>query len=281
MRSAITCRDAGIQFPGGRLFVRIWSPEQPRSREPIILLHDSLGSIELWRDFPAALCAKTDRPIIAYDRLGFGQSDANPEKLPLDFIAREAETGFAAVRRQLGIGRFVLFGHSVGGGMAIHCAARFGADCVALVTESAQCFVEDRTVQGIEAARELFKDAAQVERLKKYHGEKAAWVLDAWINTWLDPAFSSWSLSPILPRVKCPLLVIHGALDEYGSPRHPALIGQLAGGGTRMEILAATRHVPHREKEDVVIDMIADFLQSHERPDLLRRRGKVYSRSRF
>lgn len=246
----------------GRLFVRIWSPENPAPGLPVILLHDSLGCVELWRDFPAALCAATGRQVIAYDRLGFGKSDAHPARLSLDFVAKEAHTGFASVRQQLDIHRFILFGHSVGGGMAVHCAARFNEACAALITESAQAFVEDRTVQGIEEARELFKDPDQVDRLKKYHGEKAEWVLDAWINSWLNPAFASWSLKPVLPQVKCPVLAIHGSDDEYGSSRHPELIGQLAGGTAQVEIMAGTRHVPHREKEDIVVGVVARFLES-------------------
>lgn len=253
-----------IWIPGqtGRLFARVWSPERLGEHAPIILLHDSLGCVELWRDFPAELCGATGRQVIAYDRLGFGRSDAHPEKLSLDFVAEQAETDFAAVRRRLAIGRFVLFGHSVGGGMAVNCAARFSDACVALITESAQAFVEDRTVQGLEEAREHFKDAGQIERLKKYHGDRAQWVLDAWINTWLDPAFASWSLRPALPRVACPVLAIHGIDDEYGSPRHPELIGQLAGGTAQVEIMDDTRHVPHREKQAVVVGMVARFLHS-------------------
>jgi pimeloyl-ACP methyl ester carboxylesterase len=242
--------------------VRACSPVAPSSKAPIILLHDSLGSVESWRNFPATLSAHAGRQVIAYDRLGFGRSDINPGKLPLDFIAKEAETGFAAVRKQLDIGRFVLFGHSVGGGMAVNCAARFNHACVAVITESAQAFVEDRTIQGLEKAGELFKEPKQVGRLKKYHGDKAEWVLDAWLDSWLSPAFSLWSLRPVLPDVKCPVLAIHGVDDEYGSARHPELIRQFAGGTVQVEVMANTRHVPHREKEGAVIGMVADFLRS-------------------
>lgn len=257
-----TSRDTWVNGTNGRLFARTWSPRNDSGRAPIVLLHDSLGSVELWRSFPAALCSATGRQVIAYDRLGFGKSDVNPETLSVDFVAREAETDFAALRQQLGIDRFVVFGHSVGGGMAVNCAARFPVDCIAAITESAQAFVEDRTVQGIELARELFKDPEQVGRLKKYHADKAQWVLDAWINSWLHPAFASWSLRPVLPHMTCPALVIHGVGDEYGSARHPELIGALAGGVAQLEIMADTRHVPHREREDVVVARVVRFLES-------------------
>lgn len=252
--------DIWVEGHGGRLFARVWSPATATGRAPIILLHDSLGSVELWRGFPAALCAATGRQVVAYDRLGFGKSDAHPGKLTLGFVASEAEHDFAAVRQQLGIGRFVVFGHSVGGGMAVNCAAHCGDACVALITESAQTFVEDRTVAGIEEARELFKDAGQFERLARYHGDRTRWVLDAWIGSWLHPDFAGWSLAPALPRVRCPALVIHGIDDEYGSPKHPRQIAEGVGGGARLEIMPDTRHVPHREKEAEVIELVRDFV---------------------
>lgn len=252
--------DRWIDGPGGRLFVRVWSPAASSGRAPLILLHDSLGSVDLWRDFPAALCAASGRQVVAYDRLGFGRSDAHPGVLALDFVASEARHDFAAVHAGLGIDRFVVFGHSVGGGMAVHCAAHFGDACVALVTESAQTFVEDRTVQGIETAQALFQDPAQVERLGRYHGAKARWVLDAWIGSWLDPAFADWSLAPVLPQVACPTLVIHGVDDEYGSPRHPEQIAALTGGPASLALMADTRHVPHREREAEVVARVTEFI---------------------
>lgn len=227
-----------------------------------MLFHDSLGSVELWRGFPAALAVRTRRPVIAYDRLGFGRSDPRNDKLGSGFVAEEAETFFPALREQLGLERCVLFGHSVGGGMAAHCAARFAENCEALITESAQAFVEDRTLAGIRAAQALFEDAAQLERLAKYHGDKTRWVLDAWIDTWLAPDFADWSLDAVLPHVTSPLLVIHGVDDEYGSARHPERIGRLAGGAARIEVMADTRHVPHREREAPVLELAAEFLRA-------------------
>lgn len=255
-----TVRDAWVEGSHGRLFVRIWSPAASNDRAPIVLLHDSLGSVELWRGFPLALCQATGRRVVAYDRLGFGKSEAHPGALALNFIASEAERDFSAVIRQLGISRFVVFGHSVGGGMAVNCAARLSDACVALITESAQSFVEDKTVAGIEEARASFKDESQVNRLEKYHGGKARWVLDAWIGSWLHPGFSAWSLTPVLPSVRCPALVIHGMDDEYGSPAHPKSIAGMTGASAQLEVMDGTGHVPHREREADVIRMVRDFV---------------------
>jgi pimeloyl-ACP methyl ester carboxylesterase len=264
--SRIEHHDQWVQHAQGRLFTRSWTPVDPRQQassraaSPLILFHDSLGCVELWRDFPAALSRVTGRRVIAYDRLGFGKSDARTERPSLGFVAEESALYFPALREQLGVQGFVALGHSVGGGMAIHCAAEAGSDCEALITIAAQVFAEDRTLQGIRAAREQFRDAAQVQRLARYHGDKTRWVLDAWIENWLHPGFASWTLAPVLPRVSCPVLALHGELDEYGSTRHPELIGSLCGGPARVEVLPGIGHVPHREQPQRVLPLVAGLL---------------------
>lgn len=261
---SILARDHWVAHPEGRIFARSWTPAgtESASEPAIVLLHDSLGCVELWRDFPAELSAATGRRVIAYDRLGFGKADAREGRpAALDFIGEEARRYFPTVREQLGLGRFIVFGHSVGGCMAIHCAAGFGADCVALITESAQTFPEDLTLTNIAAAKAQFADAAQLQRLQKYHGDKARWVLEAWTDNWLDPEFTAWTLAPVLPRVSCPVLAIHGQEDEYGTTRHPKMIGELSSGPARVEILPDTNHVPHRERPAVVLELVAGFVR--------------------
>jgi pimeloyl-ACP methyl ester carboxylesterase len=252
--------DVSIHHPAGRIFARIWTPSTHKGQSPIVLFHDSVGCVELWRGFPAALSTATQRRVIAYDRLGFGHSAARHDKLPIDFVADEAKSYFPTIREQLGLGRFVAFGHSVGGGMAVNCAAKFAPDCDALITESAQVFPEDRTLQCISAAREQFKSDKEFERLKKYHGEKAKWVLDAWTESWLHPEFASWSLAGVLPQVTCQVLAIHGIHDEYGSTVHPEMIAKLSRGPSRVEILPDTYHVPHRERPELIVSLASEFL---------------------
>jgi pimeloyl-ACP methyl ester carboxylesterase len=261
-----TREDAWVEHSHGRISARIWSPATDSTsaaiNSPIVLFHDSLGCVDLWRTFPAALSQNTGRRVIAYDRLGFGRSDRRRDMPGLDFMSDEAETYFPALREQLGLKRFIAFGHSAGGAMALHCAARFRDACDAVITESAQAFLEDRTMRSISEAREQFKQEKQVGRLKKYHGDKATWVLSAWTETWLHPQFANWSLAAVLPRVTCPLLVIHGIHDEYGSTRHPEMIAELSGGPSRLEILADTYPVPHRERERAVVDLVTAFVAS-------------------
>ena len=254
-------RDRWVEHPQGQLFTRTWEPaDAAPARNPIVLFHDSLGSVDLWRAFPAELCTATGRAVIAYDRLGFGKSAPRTGLPSLQFVGEEASIYFPALREQLGLDRFVALGHSVGGGMAVHCAVENPTRCEALVTIAAQVFAEERTLEGIRAAREQFKDPAQVQRLAKYHGEKARWVLDAWIDNWLSPGFATWTVEAVLPRVTCPVLVIHGVDDEYGSVRHAELIGSLVAGPAQVEILEATGHVPQRERPEVVLGFVRAFL---------------------
>ena len=260
--------DHWVTLPQGRIFTRRWSPPpQPgaAARPPIVLFHESLGSVELWRGFPATLCAATGRAVVAYDRLGFGQSAPRPDMPPLDFVEEEARNTLPALRAQLGIDRYVALGHSVGGGMAVHCAATDAdGDCEAIITIAAQACVEERTLQGIRDARDQFRHhPSQLERLARYHGgseSRARWVLSAWIDTWLQPDFASWSLHSALGRVTCPMLALHGEVDEYGSTEQPARIARWVVGPARVEILPGVGHVPHREQPEVVAELVAGFL---------------------
>lgn len=253
--------DNWIAHPQGRLFAREWPASAVGAAlPPLVLQHDSLGCVDVWRDVPDRLAQATGRRVIAYDRLGFGRSDARVDRVPPDFIADEGLTFLPAVLAQLGIDRFVVLGHSVGGGMSVHVAAQRPDACTALITIAAQAFVEDRTLAGLRAARASFAEPGALERLARYHGDKAAWVLSAWLDTWLDPGFADWSLDAVLPLVRCPALVLHGELDEYGSAAHPQRLLRGIGDSAEMQLLAGLGHVPQRERPDEVVRRVADFL---------------------
>lgn len=259
--TSVSTQEHLLDTAQGHLYAKRWTPSNDRpGQPPIVMFHDSLGCVELWRDFPEQLAVATGRSVVAYDRLGFGKSDPNPMALTDSFIHDEASVDFRAVRRALNIETFVAFGHSVGGGTAVGCAALYGAECEALVTESAQAFVEDRTVRGIKDARAAFARPSQLERLEKYHGAKAPWVLTAWIGTWLSPGFANWSLDDDLKRVVSPTLAIHGADDEYGSCLHPKRIAELSRGPSAVEILDGCGHVPHREQPRVITELVRHWL---------------------
>src|SRR5262249_9053062 len=119
--------------------------------------------------------------------------------------------------------------------------------------------VEARTLDGVRAAKARFQEPERFARLRRWHGTKARWVLDAWTETWLSPAFASWSLAADLPLVRRPLLVIHGDEDEYGPVRFPEFICRHAGGPAEMHVLQGCGHVPHRERPDAVAELVRRF----------------------
>lgn len=242
----------------GDVYAKVWTGNA--NSAPVILLHDSLGCVDLWRDFPGRLSSALGRTVVAYDRIGFGKSTSHPGRLNLSFVHDEARSTFKAVVDHFSFDRFVVFGHSVGGGMAVEIAAQFPSACQALITESAQAFVEDRTLEGIRQAQREFARPGQVERLGKYHGDKAAWVLSAWIDSWLSPGFADWSLDLAARGVICPFLAIHGENDEYGSTAHPSRIASQVKGLATTKILPGCGHVPHREVPDVVLETAAALL---------------------
>lgn len=260
--TAVQASEHWVQVPQGRLFVRVWGAAASLNGA-FVLLHDSLGSVDLWRDFPAILASTTGKPVVAFDRFGYGQSDAAQGLPPADFVAREGQAGLKPVLDQLNIDRAILLGHSVGGGMAVNAAVQMPERITGVVTIAAQAFPEDRTLKAIAEAKEQFKDEAQLARLSKYHGSKARWVVDAWTDSWLSPAFATWHVRDVLPQVRCPLFALHGEHDEYGTAVHPQLYSELAGGPSSMWLMPGAYHLPHREQPQVVAQRISDFIREH------------------
>lgn len=258
----VTASDHWITTEKGTLFARRWTPPGLRADRDatLLLFHDSLGCVELWRDFPEQLAIATGRSVVAYDRLGFGRSEAYPSSLALTFIRDEAASVVTRICESLGLQAIIPFGHSVGGGMAVATAACLPERCAAVIAESAQSFVEDRTLAGLRTAQAEFERPGQVERLERYHGEKAGWVLEAWLGTWLASAFAGWCLDDDLAGVHCPAFVLHGDQDEYGSLQHPERIVRLIPSASRAVILEGCGHVPHREQPTRVLDEVTRFL---------------------
>jgi pimeloyl-ACP methyl ester carboxylesterase len=255
----IATEDQILRTADGGVFARRWRTGSRRT--PIILLHDSLGSVELWRDFPAQLAQACGRDVLAYDRLGYGRSAVHPGGWSNHFIREEAERYFPPVWQALDSEEFIVLGHSVGAIMAASVAAYHRHHCRALITVAALAFVEDRTRQGIRQAEATFSEPAQRDRLSKYHGDKTDWILSAWIDTWLDQSFAGWTLEQSAPAIACPLLAIHGQNDEYGSVAHLERVTALAQGPVEQLLLEGCQHVPHREQPARVLATIERFLQ--------------------
>ena len=253
--TGIDVQDRQVETGQGLLFARVWG-RTDAAAVPILLFHDSLGSVELWRSFPEKLAAAAGRRVIAYDRLGFGRSDPFPGRLAMDFVRDEARRIVPLLQEQLGFSAFIACGHSVGGGMAVETAAYLPESCVGLITMGAQALVDDRIRDGIRVAQAEFAKPENLARLGRYHREPAG-VVSAWIETWLDPAFAGFSLDQALALVRCPVLAVHGQDDEYGSVDHAR---RIAAGRGEAAILDGIGHVPHREDPDRLADLLERFV---------------------
>ena len=246
----------------GTIAGKQWIPPTALHKVPVILLHDSLGSVDLWRDFPALLARELSRTVIAYDRLGSGKSAARQEPPSIKFITEEATTFFPIIKKHLSLTKYILLGHSVGGSISINVAAR-DSNCSAVITLSSQAFVENQTIQGIIEAKKMFKQPKQYERLKKWHDDKASWVLRAWTDIWLSPEFATWSLDDCIRQVRCPVLVIHGDNDQYGSLAFPEFIASKVGGFSEKLILKGCGHMPHLKSTDETVTAIKNFMKKY------------------
>ena len=259
----IESTEVSVPVPSGEIYTKLWSPRGSSRSVPVILFHDSIGCVELWRQFPHSLATRLHCPVLAYDRLGYGQSSARRDAPSAQFVTDEVERSLPAILKYLGIHKFIGFGHSVGGAMAVVAAARRHLLCQAVITESAQAIVEPQTLASIAEAKLRFANPDELAKVQKYHGEKARWVVDTWTDTWLSPEFRQWGLTADLPHVRCPLLAIHGDQDEYGSLAFPEVLSTTTGGPAEKLILHKCGHVPHREQETRVLDGAEAFLMRH------------------
>lgn len=255
-----------LPFHENQIYVKEWQPEpiHDANQACIILIHESLGSVALWKDFPKQLAEITQRRVFAYDRLGFGQSSALTDPLELNFVQLEAEQSFTQLIQYFKLEKFIVMGHSVGGGMASSCATIFPTQCKAVIVESAQSCVEEVTLAGIREAKINFKNEKLFQRLAKYHAEKTQWVLDAWTETWLSAEFKNWNLDQILPKVYCPMLILHGELDQYATLAQPQRFAELTRGEKQLVIIPDCGHFPHFEKTEIVLQSIQLFLNDTE-----------------
>lgn len=257
--SAEKTSECFVDTPLGRLYAKRWIPEKVTCNAPFVLMHDSLGSVDLWRNFPEQLADHLSREVIAYDRLGFGKSDFRTGLPSFNFIAEEATDYFPYLKQHFGFSQFILLGHSVGGSMALNVAA-IDSDCQGVITLASQPYIEELTREGIRVVQADFQQPGQMKRLEKWHGAKASWVFTAWTDIWLDPDYGDWCLDECLAKVTCPVLAIHGENDEYGSVAFPDYIAAKTAGPSQKLVLKNCGHIPHREKTPEVLEAIKSFL---------------------
>lgn len=227
----------------------------------IVFLHDSLGSVQLWRDFPALLSEHTGCNVFAYDRSGYGKSGSMlTHERPVNYM--ELEAGFLnELLTAFNIRNAILFGHSDGGTIALITAARYPEKIKAVVCEAGHIFVEETTLKGVYDAWETYKTTNLPERLKKYHGDKVETLFRAWTETWTRADYRAWNIEYLLKDIRCPLLFIQGEADEYGTLDQVEKTVTQVSGPAEKYIIPGIGHTPHKESPELVLKRTAEFIK--------------------
>jgi pimeloyl-ACP methyl ester carboxylesterase len=244
--------------------IKIRTVGQLDNDKPVfVFLHEGLGSITQWRDFPAALCAATGFAALVYDRPGYGRSQTQTEPWPDDFLLRHAEF-LPLIIHAFGIKKPILFGHSDGGTLALMTASLYPDLPVAIITEAAHVMLEPITKQGLQHLLEKTKsDPEFVSRLLRHHPHKDIHFILNWIMTWLRPTLADWNMLDLLPAITCPVLALQSDGDEHGSGAQIEEIEKRVSGPASSLMIADCGHVPHLEARKTVIEAVLQFIKAN------------------
>jgi pimeloyl-ACP methyl ester carboxylesterase len=253
----------------GRSLESAWWGPAPQTAPSIVLLHEGLGCVAMWRDFPARLAAATGLGVFAWSRAGYGQSDPAPLPRPLSYMHDEA----ALVSRVLdaaGVRRCVLLGHSDGASIAaIHAGTTQDFRARGLILIAPHFVVEDVGIASIAAARVAYERTDRRARLGRYHADPNN-AFRGWCDAWLDPAFRDWRIDDLLPYIRVPMLILQGSADEYGTAEQLRIAERDALCPVETILVDGANHSPHLSAPEPVLSAVAAFVYRlfaiHERP---------------
>jgi pimeloyl-ACP methyl ester carboxylesterase len=236
--------------------------ERVRGRNPhapeLVFLHEGLGSVSHWKDFPAKVASATGCSVTVYSRYGSGKSDLLAEARPVTYMHDEALQALPSLLTQLHIENPILVGHSDGGSIAlIYAGAHDHVRGLALLAP--HVFVEDLSVASIAEAKIIFETTDLAAKLSRHHRD-AARTFWGWNNIWLHPDFRRWNIEEYLPRIICPILVIQGHDDQYGTMAQAQAIARQSGGPVEIVPVANCRHSPQRDQPETTLKAITDFV---------------------
>lgn len=230
----------------------------------VVFLHEGLGSVSMWRDFPQRLCDATGLRGLVYSRPGYGRSTprAPDEHWRPDFMHRQAHEVLPALLQALGVNdRVWLFGHSDGGSIALLHASRFSDRLRGVIVLAPHILVEPFGLASIRKARDAFQHGDLRARLARHHDDVDS-AFRGWNDIWLDPAFESWRIHDELPGIRCPLLAVQGLDDEYGTLEQIHGIARRVP-QTQLLELPDCGHSPHRDQPQRLIDAVSRFVREH------------------
>lgn len=234
-------------------------PASAADRPTLLLLHEGLGCVTMWRDFPAKLAAATGCRVVVWSRAGYGGSQAYGEARTPRYMHREAEEALPGLIAALDIERPILIGHSDGGSIALIFAGTFPDVPLAVAVMAPHEFVEDLTLAGIREARLAWENTDLPKKLARYHHDQAERVFFDWNDTWLSPGFRDWNIERYLAKICCPVLAIQGEDDEYATMRQiDTIAAQIPA--TQLLKLPTCGHSPQRDQEVAVLAALTAFV---------------------
>lgn len=251
---------AFTQPAAGRMLECVMLNEEAASNAaPLVFLHEGLGSVSMWRDFPAGVAAAADRRTLVYSRYGYGQSDILEEPFDTGYMHDEGSVALPGLLDSLGMEKPVLVGHSDGASIALLHAGLSGREVSGLVLLAPHVFVEQISVTSIAKIGELFDRTDMAEKLARHHRDPVR-TFRGWNDIWLHPAFRDWNIEDCLPAIDCPVLVIQGEDDEYGSGEQVQAIERSVSGPCTTLMLPNCGHSPHRDQRETVLRAVSDFV---------------------
>lgn len=231
------------------------------SEPALVFLHEGLGSIAMWKDFPARCAQATGCGALVYSRYGYGNSDALKEPRAVDFMHDEALKTLPELLEKLGVERPILFGHSDGGSIALIHAGEIHAGVLpvqGLILMAPHVMVEDISIRSIEVAKRAYEATGLRDKLARYHSDPDS-AFRGWNDIWLHPDFRAWNIEEYLPRITCPVLAIQGENDEYGTMEQIHRIATALPAAEALK-LKNCGHSPHRDQPDAVIEAVTRFV---------------------
>ena len=245
-----------VTVNGKRLETLRYSPV--RANATIVMLHEGLGSIAMWKDFPERVAEDTGCGVLVYSRYGHGKSERLAEKRSVDFMHHEAKVILPELLRQFQIEQPILLGHSDGASIALIYAGTWPERVRGLVLEAPHAFVEEFGLRSTVAIRNVYESTELREKLARYH-DHVDEMFRGWNDIWLDPQFREWNIEEYLGAITCPTLVIQGEKDEYGTVAHVEAIQRRVPGAEAL-ILPGCGHSPHRDQPALTLDAISKFV---------------------
>jgi pimeloyl-ACP methyl ester carboxylesterase len=248
-----------LDIDGARIEAR-WLGPPPESAPTLVFLHEGLGSVSTWRDFPELLADRTGCGALVYSRAGYGKSTPAPLPRPVRFMHDEAEV-LARVLEMTEIRQPILVGHSDGASISlIYAGSGRAAGLRGVVLEAPHVFTEPSGLASIDRMTEIYRTTDLRERLARHHGANTDNAFRGWNDVWLHPDFKAWNIEDVLPNIEVPMLILQGEEDEYGTWRQVEAIEKQSRGPVKAVSIPACGHAPHRDQPERSLSEMADFI---------------------